>query len=57
MIMEIKKVYRVKEIVALFGIGRSTVWLYVKEKKLTAIRVSSRVTVFDAKEVDGLFGV
>ena len=55
--MSDKKVYRVKDIVELFGVGRSTVWLYVKEKKLTAIKVSSRVTVFDVREVDALFGV
>jgi predicted DNA-binding transcriptional regulator AlpA len=55
--MQKKKVYRVKDIVEMFGVGRSTVWLYVKEKKLTPIKVSSRVTVFDAKEVHKLFGV
>jgi predicted DNA-binding transcriptional regulator AlpA len=52
-----KKVYRVKEIVELFGIAKSTVWLYVKEDKLKAIKVSRRVTVFDAQEVHQLFGV
>jgi predicted DNA-binding transcriptional regulator AlpA len=55
--MSEKKVYRVKEIVELFGVGRSTVWLYAKEKKLTPIKVSSRVTVFDVKEVHKLFGL
>jgi len=52
-----KKVYRVKDIVEQFGVSRSTVWLYAKEKKLTPIKVSSRVTVFDAKEVHKLFGI
>ena len=52
-----KKAYRVKDIVEQFGVGRSTVWLYVKDEKLTPIKVSSRVTVFDAKEVHDFFGI
>ncbi len=55
--MKSKKVYRVKDIVEQFGVARSTVWLYVKEKKLTLIKISSRVTVFDAKEVHRFFGI
>ncbi len=47
---------RAKQIAEQNGVGLSTVWFYVKQKKLTPIKVSSRVTVFDAKEVDELFG-
>ncbi len=52
-----KKVYRVKDIVNQFGVLRSTVCLCAKQKKLTAIKVTSRVTVFDVKEVHKFFGV
>ena len=46
---------RAKQLADEFGIGLSTVWLYAKEGKLTPIKVSSRVTVFDTKEVLKLF--
>ena len=46
---------RVKDISELYSIGISTVWLYAKEGKLTPIKVSSRVTVFDAYEVESFF--
>lgn len=51
----LQKKLRAKQIAELFGIGLSTVWLYAKEGKLTPIKVSSRVTVFDTAEVLALF--
>ncbi|MCT7647679.1 helix-turn-helix transcriptional regulator [Aliarcobacter butzleri] len=53
---ELPKKLRAKQVAENFGIGLSTVWLYAKEGKLTAINVSARVTVFDTEEVLKLFG-
>ena len=53
--IQTKKMYRAKEVSKLLGIGLSTVWLYAKQGKLTPIKVSSRVTVFDTEEVLALF--
>lgn len=53
---ELPKKLRAKKIAEEFGIGLSTVWLYAKEGKLTPIKVSNRVTVFDTAEVLKLFG-
>lgn len=52
---ELPRKLRAKQIVEEFSIGLSTVWLYAKEGKLTPIRVSSRVTVFDTNQVIALF--
>ena len=52
---ELPKKLRAKQVAEEFGIGLSTVWLYAKEGKLTPIKVSSRVTVFDSQEVMSLF--
>jgi len=49
------KKLRAKQIKDQFGIGLSTVWHYASIGKLTPIRVSERVTVFDTKEVEALF--
>lgn len=38
-----------------YPIGLSTVWDWAKKGKLTPIKVSPRVTVFSAKEVENLF--
>ncbi len=50
----IKHKYRAKEVSVYLGIALSTVWLYAKQGKLTPIRISSRVTVFDIKEIEAL---
>lgn len=50
-----RKTYRAKEISKIYGIGLSTVWKYVKDERLTPIKVSSRITLFDVNEVDSLF--
>lgn len=52
---ELPKKLRAKQIAKEFSVGLSTVWLYAKEGKLTPIKVTSRVTVFDTQEVLALF--
>jgi predicted DNA-binding transcriptional regulator AlpA len=51
------KVYRAKQVAEITGISLATVWKYSKDKLLTPIHVTPRVTVFDAKEVHKLFGI
>lgn len=46
---------RAKQITSYYPVGLSTVWLYAKQGKLTAIKVSRGVTVFDTKEVIEFF--
>jgi len=53
---ELPKRLRAKQIAKEFSIGLSTVWLLSKQKKLTPIKVTDRVTVFDTEEVLALFG-
>lgn len=47
-----EKYIRAKKIRDKYSVGLSTVWLYVKQGKLTPIKISSRVTVFDVEEVE-----
>jgi predicted DNA-binding transcriptional regulator AlpA len=49
-----KQKYRAKEVAIYLGIGLSTVWLYSKQGRLTPIRISERVTVFDIEEIEAL---
>ena len=49
-----KKYLRPKEVSEYLSIGLSTVWLYAKQGKLTAKKISKQVTVFDINEVDSL---
>ena len=53
--MQVKKYYRAKEVAKYLSIGRSTVWLFAKEGKLTPKKLSERVTVFDIEEINKLF--
>lgn len=50
-----KERLRAKDIVKMYSVGLSTVWLYAKQNKLIKIKVSDRVTVFDKDEVDRFF--
>lgn len=52
---ELPKRLRAKQIAEEFSIGLSTVWLYAQQKKLHAIKISERVTVFDTQEVLNFF--
>lgn len=47
---------RAKQVASENSIGLSTVWRYAKLGKLTPIRVTDGVTVFDRDEVNALFG-
>ncbi|PHO12771.1 hypothetical protein CPG38_05755 [Malaciobacter marinus] len=51
------KYMRAKRLAEYLGIGLSTIWLYAKQGKITPIKISERVTVFDIDEVEkALFG-
>lgn len=50
-----KRWMRAKEVAEYLSIGLSTVWLFASQGRLTAKKVSSRVTVFDIEEVNRLF--
>ncbi len=43
---------RAKEAAQYLGVGLSTIWLYVKQKKITAIKLSDRVTIFKKEDLD-----
>jgi len=44
--------FRAKEAAKYLGVGLSTVWLYAKQKKITAIKLSDRVTIFKKDNLD-----
>lgn len=46
---------RAKQIAELFGVSVPTVWRYCRQGKLTRIKPSAKVTVFDTEEVLKLF--
>jgi len=50
--MEEKQNYRAIEAATYLGVSRATIWLYAKQKKLTPIRLSPRVTIFKKEELD-----
>lgn len=52
-----KKFYRAKELSKLLGIGLSTIWLYSKQKKITPIKISERVTIFSIDEINRVFNL
>ncbi len=43
---------RAKEAHKYMGVGLSTLWLFVKQGKIKAYRVSDRVTIFKRSELD-----
>ena len=51
------KFMRAKQLAKHLSIGLSTVWLLSKQKKIKAIKLSERVTVFEVAAVEkALFG-
>ena len=52
---ECSKFIRAKRVSANYGISLSTVWLYSKQKKITARKISQNVTVFSVEELDNFF--
>ena len=52
-----KKFMRAKELAKHLSIGLSSVWLYSKQGKITPLKLSERVTVFNVEETEkALFG-
>ena len=49
-----KRWLRAKEVSVYLSIGLSTVWLYSSQGRLTAKKLSPKVTVFDIEEVNRL---
>ena len=47
-----KQNYRAKEASEYLSVGLSTIWLYSKQGKLTAIKLSDRVTIFKKEDLD-----
>ncbi len=43
---------RAKEASKYLGVGLSTIWLYAKQGKITAIKLSDRVTIFKREDLD-----
>ena len=46
---------RPKQAAENYGVGLSTIWLYIKQKKLTAKKISTKVTVLDTEELERFF--
>lgn len=49
--MKEQRFYRAKELSVFLGVGLSTVWKWRKEGKITSIKLSKGVTVFDIYDV------
>ena len=46
-----KTLFRAKELAQYLGIGISSVWLYAKQGKISSIKISKGVTIFEINEV------
>lgn len=44
--------FRAKQAAQYLGIGVSTIWLFTKQNKIKAIKLSDRVTVWAKSELD-----
>ncbi len=49
-----RKYMRAKELAIYLGVGITTIWLWSREKKLTAKKISAKVTVFEIAEAEKL---
>jgi excisionase family DNA binding protein len=47
---------RPKQAAAYLGVGLSTIWLYIAQNKLTARKLSERVTVIAKSDLDAFVG-
>ena len=55
--MQEKKFMRASELANHLGVGKSTIWKWVADGKITSKKISERVTVFEVAEVEkALFG-
>jgi predicted DNA-binding transcriptional regulator AlpA len=48
----VKKYYRVPEAAQFLGISVSCAWLYIKQSKLSSVKLSPRVTVISVDELN-----
>ena len=48
---------RAKEAHKYLGVGLSTLWLYVKQGKIKAYKLSDRVTIFKRSELEAFINV
>ncbi|MFW2352609.1 DNA-binding protein [Aliarcobacter butzleri] len=46
---------RPKQAAENYGVGLSTIWLYIKQGKLSATKISEKVTVLDTQELEQFF--
>ena len=44
--------YRPKDAAKYLGVGLSTIWLYIKQDKLKAVKLSERVTIISQESLD-----
>ena len=49
---DIQNNMRAKEAHKYLGVGLSTLWLFVKQEKIKAYKLSDRVTIFKRSELD-----
>lgn len=54
---ETPKLIRAKQAAHRYSVGKSTIWLFSKQKKITPIKISSNVTAFSVEELDKFFGI
>lgn len=47
---------RPREAAKYLGIGLSTIWLFAKQGKLSPIKLSARVTIFQKCDLDNFIG-
>lgn len=52
---QLPRVQRPKQAAQNYGIGLSTLWSYIKQGKLKAIKISEKVTVIDTEELELFF--
>ena len=45
---------RAKDVAVMMGIGLSTVWAMRKQKRITAYKVSEKITLFKREEIEAL---
>ena len=49
-----KENYRASEAAIYLAVAKSTIWLYARQKRLKAIKLSDRVTIFKKSDLDNL---
>ena len=46
------QLYRINEVAGKLGVAKSTVWLYLKQGRLKATKLSQRVTTISSDELE-----